>query len=128
MSIEQMSPRDHRGTWGPSHPAVTEALLPEGWKPGCAELEDLWYQIVKELTHREYRNRTHGSRRTAEAGCSGPMCKKAVREHSRRRVQGQPSEKYKYVDKLIEYFSAEATQQLELWDREVRRAMSRKFA
>lgn len=130
MSINQIKPRDCRTGFGPSHPAVTPALLPglpNGWKSGGPELEELWHDIIKELTEKEYRNRTHGSRRTSEAGCSGPVCSKAVREHGRRRTQAQPSERYKYLDPLIDYFCREATRELEIWDQEVRRALSSLF-
>lgn len=121
-------PRDHREHCSlGSHPDLPEEMIPEGWQPGCHELEQLWYEVVKELTDPEYRNRTHGSRRTCEAGCNGPLCRKAVRDHGRRRQQSQPSEKYRYIDPILEFFKRDAEQQIRLWDVEVRRALSINF-
>lgn len=67
-----------------------------------SELSDLWHQICVELMDEKYLGRTHGNRRTYDAGCLGPACKKAAREHGRRRTQvATPSERYQYVDLII---------------------------
>lgn len=120
------SPRDHRSQCSSgSHPDLPDHLeLPEGWFTGCDDLEQLWYQVVKELTDPEYRNRTHGNRRTHEAGCSGVLCKKATREHSRRRFGSAPSEKYRLIDPILDFFKEDAEYQIKLWDTQVRRALS----
>jgi hypothetical protein len=73
------------------------------------ELGELWHQLCVELLDTQYAGRTHGHRRTYDAGCQGPMCKKAMREHGRRRSTATPSEKYRYLDLIIEAWFVEAT-------------------
>ncbi len=68
----------------------------------ATELGELWHQICVELMDEKYAGRTHGNRRTYDAGCLGPACKRAAREHGRRRTQvATPSERYVYVDLII---------------------------
>lgn len=66
------------------------------------ELEELWRELVVELMADRFAGRTHGNRRTYDAGCTGPMCRKDVREHGRRRNKTTPSERYKYLDLILE--------------------------
>lgn len=66
------------------------------------ELSELWHQICVEVMDEKYAGRTHGNRRTYDAGCQGPICKKASREHGRRRISAAPSAKYQHLDLIIE--------------------------
>jgi hypothetical protein len=77
------------------------------------ELAKLWHDIVVELLDEKYANRTHGNRRTYDAGCHKPLCSKGLREHARRRNNTSPNEKYKYVDAIIEYYWPIAVDRIE---------------
>jgi hypothetical protein len=68
------------------------------------ELSELWTTLVMELMNPTYAGRTHQNRRTADAGCKGPLCRKAVREHGRRRMGTSPNERFKYVDEILTYW------------------------
>ena len=68
------------------------------------ELADLWYRLCKELLDVEYVSRAHGNRRTYDAGCTGPMCRKGVREFARRRQDREPHEKFKFVDPILDHW------------------------
>jgi hypothetical protein len=79
--------------------------MPDGIPEGAldeAQLGELWHQICVEVMDEKYAGRMHGNRRTYDAGCQGPACKKASREHGRRRTQvATPSAKYQYVDLIV---------------------------
>lgn len=66
-----------------------------------AELADLWRQLCTELMNEKYQGRTHGNRRTRDAGCDGPLCKKAQRDYGRRRYTLQGSSKFMYSDLIL---------------------------
>lgn len=66
-----------------------------------AELADLWRQLVSELLNEKFQGRTHGNRRTRDAGCKGPLCKKAQRDYGRRRYALQGSSKFTYSDLIL---------------------------
>lgn len=68
------------------------------------ELVELWNELVKELLDAEYVGRRHENRRTYDAGCHGPMCRKAVREHGRRRASTKPNERYKTIDAVLDFY------------------------
>lgn len=68
------------------------------------ELRILWQKLVHELLDADYNGRTHHNRRTYDAGCKGPLCGKAMREHGRRRTSTAPNEKYKYLDPILDYW------------------------
>ena len=127
-----LDPWDWRNT-GVKHPRILPEHkelgleLPPEMDNGSSELEDLWVLILRELTDREFKNRTHGSRRTSEAGCQGPVCKKAVREHGRRRAQGEASGRYKYWDRIIEYFEHDALYQLQMAEQAALKRLSDRF-
>lgn len=51
----------------------------------------LFGEILFELTDERFFNRTHGSRKTYDDHCRGPLCRKSERDRSRRRYQnGNP--------------------------------------
>lgn len=47
---------------------------------------DLLMEIVHEVEDYRYRNLRHGSRHTRNQGCTGPLCKKALRDWQRERA------------------------------------------
>lgn len=70
----------------------------------CAEL---WHEICAELMEPKYKSRSHHNVGTYDQGCHGPLCRKAHREHPRRRspsgVLMQVQEERIY-DPVLEYF------------------------
>lgn len=80
---------------------------------GNDELAELWQKLVVELLDTRFSGRTHCNRRTYDAGCRGPLCGKAVREHGRRRNQTTPNEKYRYIDAILEYWRPIAVARIE---------------
>jgi len=85
-----------------SVPALPEELA-DHWMSDD-ELADLWHRLCVELLDLKYANRTHHNRRTYDAGCKGPLCGKATREHARRRTKTNANEKYEFVDKILDYW------------------------
>lgn len=79
----------------------------------AGDLSSLWQSVIVELMDPEYTGRTHGNRRTYDAGCKGPACSKASREHGRRRTQTAPNERYKYLDPIIDFYTSIATIQIQ---------------
>jgi hypothetical protein len=69
------------------------------------ELAELWKEVVTELADPQFSGRTHNNRRTHDAGCKGPICKKAVREYARRRNSTSANEKYKFVDPILDFWT-----------------------
>jgi hypothetical protein len=82
-----------------SVPPVPEDLFDHGFSD--KELGDLWHQLIVELLDATFVSRTHENRRTYDAGCRGPLCSKAAREHSRRRFSSPASPKYVYIDAIL---------------------------
>jgi len=80
--------------------------LPEGFDPDNEYVQTvgttLWNELIVEFLDDDYAGRTHGHRRTYDAGCKGPACRKAARDHSRRRNKSEPSDETKALDALIE--------------------------
>lgn len=68
------------------------------------ELAKLWSDLIRELMNPNLSGRTHGNRRTYDAGCQGPLCMKAVRENARRRREHGTSEKYLFVDQILAFW------------------------
>lgn len=69
------------------------------------DLAVLWNQMIMEMLDARYAGRTHGNRRTYDAGCGGPLCSKATREYGRRRAKSStPSEKYKFIDPILDFW------------------------
>lgn len=77
------------------------------------DLDELWNGICTELVHNDYFNRTHGNRRTYDAGCHGPVCGKSARVHARRRTSTVPSERYRYIDPIIDWWYEVARSRLD---------------
>jgi len=83
-----------------SIPALPIELTDHKFSDG--DLAELWHKMIAELLNAEYSGRTHENRRTYNAGCKGPLCTKAAREHTRRRMDGAPSLKYAYIDRILD--------------------------
>lgn len=47
--------------------------------------EELWSEIVTEILDPDYLKRAHHNTGTYDIGCRGPLCRKAQREHPRRK-------------------------------------------
>jgi hypothetical protein len=69
--------------------------------------EELWHEVCQEVFDEVYAKRSHHNVGTYDKGCRGPLCRKALREHPRRRSQSttlfQLREERIY-DPVIEYF------------------------
>ena len=68
---------------------------------------DLWVQVVNELEDAEYRTRSHHNAGTYNQGCRGPLCRKANREHPRRKTpEVSPAQlrDERVYDPVLEYF------------------------
>lgn len=69
-------------------------------------LSELWAQICEELSETKYLGRSHNAG-TYERGCHGPVCRKANREHTRRKatagvlIHAQDDRIY---DPVVEFF------------------------
>lgn len=110
---------------GVSHPPLNDLAHPD-LKEGSPELEQLWHDILLELTDKRFVNRTHGNPRTAEAGCSGPICRKGRREFSRRRRgNSRPQTRFLLLDPIIDYFKVQASASLAEAEKEVLSRLSR---
>lgn len=84
------------------YPPVAVELIP----PSELEinLEEVWKALCKEILDREFITRTHGNRRTYDAGCHGPACSRASRERVRRRSGNTASVYYSCYDALVAYW------------------------
>lgn len=79
-------------------------------KINADDLNQLWNALLVELADPIWFNRKHYNRRTYDAGCQGPMCTKAVREHARQRNQTNPSERYAKIDAVLEHWFLPASE------------------
>ena len=69
--------------------------------------KDLWDEVVEELCDELYSKRSHHNVGTYDQGCRGPLCRKALREHPRRKaphgIKLQVREERVY-DPVLDYF------------------------
>lgn len=94
--------------------------LPEGVTEDEYSFSDqaaLWHLIITELLDEEFAGRTHGNRKTYDSGCKGPICRKAARDHGRRRNQSEPTDEFKRLDLLIQAWTPVAVGRI-VWARE----------
>lgn len=72
-----------------------------------ARCSELWIEVLTELQDEEYAKRSHHNVGTYDQGCRGPLCRKALREHPRRKaphgVTLQVREERVY-DPVLDYF------------------------
>lgn len=91
-------------------PELPERFIDHGMTE--QELGELWHALIVELLDNEYTNRTH-NKRTYDAGCRGPLCRKATREAGRRRHKTAIHEKYLFVDPILDFWLPLATERIE---------------
>lgn len=69
--------------------------------------DELWEEVVQEVRDEIYLKRAHHNVGTYDQGCRGPLCRKALREHPRRKTPAgtvlQLREERIY-DPVLEYF------------------------
>lgn len=72
------------------------------------ELDEMWKALLTELINPAWSGRTHYNRKTYDAGCKGPMCRKAAREYSRRRNSTIGTREQLKRDAILDYWFPEA--------------------
>jgi hypothetical protein len=68
---------------------------------------ELWDEVVNEVLDPDFRSRQHHNVGTYDKSCRGPLCRKALREHPRRKSPSSaPYEvrEERIYDPVIEYF------------------------
>ena len=76
--------------------------LPEYYFDVCGSL---WTDVLTEMLDQDYRTRSHHNASTYGAGWRGPLCRKALREHPRRKSPVSVNLREERVyDPVIEYF------------------------
>lgn len=90
-------------------PDVPKQILSDHCDDRCREeLADLWEQVIAEVFDVAYRGRSHHNVGTYDQGCRGPLCRKALREHPRRKNPMDisiVSPRYERMfDPILEYF------------------------
>lgn len=83
----------------------------------------LWLQVILEICHPTYATRSHSNVGTYDQGCRGPLCRKALREHPRRRnpevlVDSKLLEQ-RMFDPILEYFQVVAKQRISIYKAEL---------
>jgi len=69
--------------------------------------DQLWKEICYELKNEKFLSRSHHNVGTYDQGCRGPLCRKALREHPRRKpVHGvaQQVRDERVYDPVLDYF------------------------
>lgn len=69
--------------------------------------EELWTEVVSEVLDHEYLKRSHHNVGTYDQGCRGPLCRKALREHPRRKSPAGTTlqlREERIYDPVLEYF------------------------
>lgn len=89
-----------------------------------SELAELWHALVVELLDSDYIGRAHQNRRTYDAGCQGPLCRKAAREHSRRRISAEPKLKYVYLDGILDAWKPVAEARIRVAQQKILEALT----
>lgn len=90
-------------------PGVPVELMPPYPLANFAdEARALWDEVCEEVLDEKYLTRHHSNTGTYDQGCRGPLCKKAYREHPRRRAPLEPgtlAPRYERAfDPIVEYF------------------------
>lgn len=69
--------------------------------------EELWLEVVEEVLDPDYTKRAHHNVGTYDQGCRGPLCRKALREHPRRKSPAGGAlqlREERIYDPVLEYF------------------------
>jgi hypothetical protein len=109
-----------------SAPLIPETLLPANFRPHQGfgiEVADLWEEVLEEVCDAEYARRSHHNVGTYDQGCRGPLCRKARREHPRRKNgHGLPVNNPRYerlFDPILEYFHTVAKYRVRDYKRKI---------
>lgn len=76
------------------------------------DLDEVWYEVCKELTDPRFKNRTHHRPKTYTVGCRGPVCRKAIRESQRSKAAAQSNQYYAWLEPILMFFFQEAKSRL----------------
>lgn len=69
--------------------------------------QELWKEVCEEVLDPEFRKRAHHNVGTYDQGCHGPLCRKALREHPRRKSPAGTAlqlREERIYDPVLEYF------------------------
>lgn len=75
--------------------------------PDMEYCKDLWESVCNEFLDETYASRAHHNAGTYDKGCHGPLCRKANREHARRRKANRTAillREEQLYDPVMEYF------------------------
>lgn len=88
---------------------------------------ELWGEVCEELLNQELMTRSHHNVATYDAGCRGPLCRKAHREHPRRKAQHgialQVREERIY-DPVLDYFHTVMKHRIRRYQQELLKEIS----
>lgn len=88
--------------------------------------KELWEEVCNELVDPEYRNRAHNAS-TYDSGCRGPLCRKAHREHPRRKSShGIPLQvrEERIYDPVLDYFHTVMKHRIRKYQQELLKEIS----
>jgi hypothetical protein len=69
--------------------------------------EELWREVTCEVLDHRFLKRSHHNVGTYDQGCRGPLCRKALREHPRRKTPAGTTlqlREERIYDPVLEYF------------------------
>lgn len=69
--------------------------------------DELWDEVMAEVLDHEFLKRAHHNVGTYDQGCRGPLCRKALREHPRRKSPAGTAlqlREERVYDPVLEYF------------------------
>lgn len=69
--------------------------------------DELWNEVIRECMDSVYQKRSHHNVGTYDIGCRGPLCRKALREHPRRKrpvATALQLREERIYDPVLEYF------------------------
>lgn len=69
--------------------------------------EELWRDVMDEVLDHDFFKRSHHNVGTYDQGCRGPLCRKALREHPRRKSPAGTAlqlREERIYDPVLEYF------------------------
>jgi len=69
--------------------------------------EELWNEVLAEVRDENYLKRAHHNIGTYDQGCRGPLCRKALREHPRRKSPAGNAlqlREERIYDPVLEYY------------------------
>ena len=80
--------------------------------------EELWDEVLNEMLDGTFTNRQHHNSSTYDSGCRGILCRKANRDHPRRKPTHDQSHLYtreeRIFDPVLEYFHVVAKHRVKI--------------